>query len=302
VSRLLSRFDINIQVGVIGVVALLGFVLIGILYFGGSGRQLSSETEMDSATKSRSATKEIVINLLQLRRHEKDFLLRHDDTFVAEHAKVAETVIGDMKNLANDLIPAERMLLQQIAGGLTSYLAQFKAVAVEGDAIGLTEELGLRGTVRQAVHEIEDDVTGAAEAKLTISMLTMRRYEKDFMERQDRKYAAELQQEATTFANLLPKSALSSDTLIKVRDRLAKYQEKFARLAEAMLREKQDIQKVSSIFHEIEPQIDALRNSIVQRAETQSAANIVTQTTIKTLITSGLVGVALTVVLFSWLI
>jgi hypothetical protein len=72
------------------------------------------------ATKSRSATNQIVINLLQLRRHEKDFLLRRDDNFVAEHGKVAETVTGDIKNLASDLIPTDRMVLQQIANGLVT--------------------------------------------------------------------------------------------------------------------------------------------------------------------------------------
>jgi hypothetical protein len=38
-SRLLSRFSINIQVGLIGAVALLGFVLIGVLFL---GRRLSA--------------------------------------------------------------------------------------------------------------------------------------------------------------------------------------------------------------------------------------------------------------------
>jgi methyl-accepting chemotaxis protein len=301
-SRVLSRFGISLQVGVIGVVALLGFVLIGILYFVGATQQFSSQAELDLATKSRAATNQIVIDLLQLRRHEKDFLLRHDASFVAEHAKVAETVTGNIKDLASDLTPPDRMLLQQIATGLASYLAQFKALAAEADAIGLTEELGFQGTLRQAVHEIEADVAEAAEMKLTISMLTLRRHEKDFMQRQDPKYATALQQEAATFATLLQDSALSPDAVTKVRDRLAKYQMGFAQLADATLRQKEDTQKVSSTFREIEPQIEALRHSIVQRADLQSAANVATQATIKTLITTGLVAIALTVVLIAWLI
>ena len=301
-SRLLSCFSINIQVGAIGATALFGFVLIGIFYFVGSAQQFSSQAELNFATKTRSATNGIVIDLLQLRRHEKDFLLRHDATFEAEHAKVAETVTGNIKNLTNDLIPTDRMLLQQIANGLASYLAQFKTVTATAHAIGLTQELGLRGTLRQAVHEIEDDVTGADDAKLTISMLMMRRHEKDFMERQDPKYAANLQQEATTFVSLLQGSARSPSAVTKIGDRLAKYRQDFARLAEATLRQKEDLQKVSSIFHEIEPQIEALRNSIVQRAKIQSAANIAGQATIETLITTGLVGVTLTVMLFAWVI
>jgi hypothetical protein len=55
-SRLLSHFGISIQVGVIGAIALLGFVLIGIIYFVGSAQQISSQAELDLATKSRAAT------------------------------------------------------------------------------------------------------------------------------------------------------------------------------------------------------------------------------------------------------
>jgi methyl-accepting chemotaxis protein len=301
-SRLLSHFGISIQVGVIGAIALLGFVLIGIIYFVGSAQQISSQAELDLATKSRAATSQIVINLLQLLRHEKDFLLRHDDAFVAAHAKVAETVTDNIKNLADELIPTDRMLLQQIADGLASYLAQFKILAADAGALGLTGELGLRGSLRQAVHEIEDDLAGAADTRLMISMLMMRRHETDFIARQDPKYAAQLQQEATTFASLLQSAALSPDAMAKLRDRLAKYQQDFTRVAEATLRQKQDIQTVSSTFNEIEPKIDTLRNSLVQRTKIQSAANSATQATIKTLITTGLVGIALTVVLFAWLV
>jgi methyl-accepting chemotaxis protein len=86
-NRILSRFGINIQVGVIGATALLGFVLIGMLYLASSHQQSAAQAELASAVQSRSLTNQIVIDLLQFRRHEKDFLLRHDEKFVAEHAK-----------------------------------------------------------------------------------------------------------------------------------------------------------------------------------------------------------------------
>jgi methyl-accepting chemotaxis protein len=301
-SRLLSRFAINIQVGTIGAVALLGFVLIGILCLVSFSHQSAAQAELASAMENRAATNQIVIDLLELRRHEKDFLLRHDDELAARHAMLAATVADKIAKLASDLVPADRIFLQKIGDGVASYVERFKIVTAEADAIGLTEELGLRGMLRKAVHAIEGDVTNPSEAKLMISMLMMRRHEKDFIERQDPKYAAELQQEAATFTRLLQNSGLSPDAVIAVRDRLTRYQQNFALLAEATLRQQQNVREVSTTFHEVEPQIDALRDAIIQRATTQSAANEATQLTMNTLVITGLIGIALAVVLLAWLI
>jgi methyl-accepting chemotaxis protein len=301
-NRLLSRFSINTQVGVIGATALLGFVLIGMLYLIGSHQQAAAQADLASAVQKRSATSQIIINLLQLRRNEKDFLLRHDAKFVAEHAKTAETATTNMGRLADDLSPTERASLQKVTDGVASYIAQFKTLTAEAEAIGLTEDLGLQIIMREAAHALESDVAKAADAKLTISMMTMRRNEKDFMGRQDAKYAAEVQKEAANFANLLPVSALSPDAAASIRDHLAKYQQGFAQVVEAILRQQVNIQKVSTTFSEIEPQIDVLRSTIIQQAKMQSAANEATQATINTLVIAGLVVISVSVVLLAWLI
>jgi methyl-accepting chemotaxis protein len=302
-SRLLSRFSINIQVGLIGAVALLGFVLIGVLFWVGASQQSAARAALASAMEDRAATRQIISGLLQLRGYEKDFLLRHNDEPAARHALLAAAVAEQITKLAGELIPADRMLLQKIGDGVASYCEGFKTVTAEARAIGLSEELGLRGALRNAVHEIERDVTkNASEAKLMISMLMMRRHEKDFIERQDPKYVAELRQEAATFMSLLQESGLPSDVAAAIRDRLALYQQNFTRLAEATLRQQENILSVSTTFDAIEPQIDALRDAIVRRTATESAANEATQATINTLVVTGLIAIALAVVLLSWFI
>jgi methyl-accepting chemotaxis protein len=68
------------------------------------------------------------------------------------------------------------------------------------------------------------------------------------------------------------------------------------------LRQQENVQRVSTTFEAIEPQIDALRDAIVRRAATESAANDATQAMMNTLVVSGLAGIALAVVLLAWLI
>ena len=60
---------------------------------------------------------------------------------------------------------------------------------------------------------------------------------------------------------------LSPDAAATIRDHLAKYQQGFAHVVEAVLRQQVNIQKVSTTFSEIEPQIDALRSAIIQQAK-----------------------------------
>jgi methyl-accepting chemotaxis protein len=301
-SRLLSRFRINTQVGVIGATALIGFMLIGMLYLVGANQQSAAQAELAVAVRNRSVASQVVIDLLQVQRYEKDFLLRRDDVFAAEHAKAAEAVAERMKKLANDLAPADRTALQSIQNSVASYVETFKTVAAGADAIGLTEDLGLRGVLRKAAHEIEVAVPDASGAKLMISLLTMRRHEKDFVERKDAKYVGELTKEAATFASLLPGSPLSPEAALAVRDRLAQYQQGFARLAEAVLRQQENIQKVSASFLAIEPQIVELRAAIGQRAKGQSEASEATHAMMNRLVLAGFVGIGLAVVVVAWLI
>jgi methyl-accepting chemotaxis protein len=301
-SRLLSRFSINTQVAVIGATALLGFILIGILYFAGASRQSAAQVELALATQNRAMTSAIVIGLLQLRRDEKDFLLGHDEKFVTEHANVTKTVTDNMAKLAGDLVPADRMLLQNVRDGVAAYGAQFNAVAAGASVIGLNEELGLRGAIRQAGHEIENVVAGVAEGKLMISMLAMRRDENDFLERPDPKYAEALHQEAAVFAGLVSSTVVPPDVAAAGRDGLAKYQEGFTRLVAATLRQQQSIQQVSTIFAGLDSRINALRDGLIRRAATEKARNDATQAAMNRLAFIGLAGMAFAVVLLGWLI
>src|SRR3954447_25155330 len=98
-SRLLGRVGISVQVSVIGVVALLGFVLTGVIYSIAAQQQSLVDAEMSAVNGRRLTMNQILVDLLQLRRHEKDFLLRHDEKYVAEHGKVVVALNGEISAL-----------------------------------------------------------------------------------------------------------------------------------------------------------------------------------------------------------
>ncbi len=301
-GRLLSRFGIGVQVGLIGAVALFGFVLVGMLYSGGYYQRAAARAELDDAIARRTMTDQVVIGLLQLRRAEKDFFLRHDDKYVTEHTRVAGVVTGRMNGLATLLSDRDNQSqLQRIRDGVAAYLAQFGVVSGDVRAIGLTEEAGLRGSLRRTVHDIETKVDGAADSRLLISMLLMRRHEKDFLERQDVKYAEALKLEAAAFSGLLQKASLAPGVASALEAELAKYQQDFTRLVEAVVAQQRDTQKLSAIFQETEPRIESMLSAISDQSTVARSAYDAGETLTNRLMAIGFGSVAIITVVLAWM-
>ncbi|MDD1780064.1 methyl-accepting chemotaxis protein [Enterovibrio sp. ZSDZ35] len=88
--------------------------------------------------------------LLMLRRHEKDFLLRSDEKYInAFNAQLA----GVESSIASSDMPASNRLIMESA--LKDYQLAFNALAQGLSDIGLTPQDGLHGSLRASVRETE---------------------------------------------------------------------------------------------------------------------------------------------------
>ncbi len=128
--------------------------------------------------------------MLLLRRHEKDFLAREDLKYVERFSEVIDRITAQQKSL-------DRLFLeigidnQQFAGLLPlfqEYERKFKALVSAKQTMGLTQDEGLEGQLRSAVHDIESALKQLEMPDILVSMLQLRRHEKDFMLRLDSKY------------------------------------------------------------------------------------------------------------------
>src|SRR5471032_2757670 len=90
----LSNIRVTHKIGALGAVGILGLLLVGVIHFVGSESQLRYQTIADHASDMKSAAKDLLVQLLELRRHEKDFLLRKNDQYVKSHAKSAAAANG----------------------------------------------------------------------------------------------------------------------------------------------------------------------------------------------------------------
>jgi methyl-accepting chemotaxis protein len=141
-------------------------------------------------TKGVELTGQIEVGILQLRRDEKDFLARKDIKYFEKHIKNSKVVLQTIKDLEGIFLDYDIPIadLELLLKHINQYDEHFSNLVKEQKTIGLTSKTGLYGELRQASHSLEKVFEGHSDNQL-VSLLQLRRAEKDFMLRLDRKYA-----------------------------------------------------------------------------------------------------------------
>ncbi|MDU0354911.1 hypothetical protein RS130_14220 [Paraglaciecola aquimarina] len=169
--------------------------------------------------------------LLQLRRHEKDFLLRHNNQYLEKFVLRAEQFNqGTTQLQAFFTYSADTSQeFAQVQTYFDSYTRLFKDLTILMQDIGLDENQGYQGEFRQATHELEQQLDPSKQSYLQILLLQLRRHEKDFLLRHDMQYVAK---EIRTYQTLRDELSKPSNNQHKELLLLDNYQQKFMQLVE----------------------------------------------------------------------
>jgi methyl-accepting chemotaxis protein len=139
---------------------------------------------------------------------------------------------------------------------LKDYQAHFVAVVEQKQKLGLDEKSGLEGRLRASVHDIEAKVDQLHEVPLLVTMLMMRRHEKDFMLRRDPKYGDEMKKRASEFLAGVDAAAIPDGAKAELRAKLADYQRDFSAWMDTALALAVEQKKMSEAFSAVEPVIE----------------------------------------------
>lgn len=191
------------KVMAIGLFGLLGLVAFGAIYEIGS---LSQDASRDIANRARAIAdlnKQLSIEMLEARRNEKNFQQRRTESYAKAHAELIGPINRDFDEVER-LMAAGGMSalsdrMKQAQDGFKRYASDFASLVAAETRLGLNETLGLSGSLRAAVHDIEAKLKEIDDPRTTTWMLMMRRHEKDFMLRRDPKYIAEVKKAAVEF-------------------------------------------------------------------------------------------------------
>ncbi|MBT4890063.1 MAG: HAMP domain-containing protein [Rhodospirillales bacterium] len=216
---LLKNIKINFQIFLIGLIALVGLVAIGVIYYSSSIKQSGFQDTQLSETAGVNYVNAVKNGFLLERRNEKDFFLRQDMKYVERHQKAAEDIIPYFDKLKTiHLEPDEQQLVNDMQVGFEAYVAQFNEVIGMWHKIGLTPKEGLRGELRKMAHELEKAVKAAENQDVMVVLLQIRRAEKDFFARKDTKYLELMDKLVTKFNRLLPTLGITEEELVALDD------------------------------------------------------------------------------------
>ena len=254
------------KITAIGVIGVVGVVLIGGIHLYGENAMAVYRAAAEDARTIQELNSRIAIELLEGRRAEKDFLLRNDASKAQRQIEIGKEVAVDIEKLRGRIAALGRPeLVRQIDAmnaSLRDYQAHFSAVIETKQRLGLDEKSGLEGRLRASVHDIEAKVEQLHNATLHVSMLMMRRHEKDFMLRRDARYGDDMKKRAVEFLSGVDGAEMPDGLKAELRQKLTDYQRDFSAWMEAALTLAVRQKSMSEAFSWVEPVIEQVSKSV----------------------------------------
>jgi len=260
----LKNIKIGQQLAILASVATLGFVAVGAVVavtvsITGERRHIS-----DTLGDAVGVVRQLEIGFLDSRRQEKDFLLRSDERFARSHAEVASKVTANLDLLAkNPLLGADAAAIDEIRKGYQGYVGEFRKVVELETKIGLTEATGMQGAMRNAARAIEQAVNAKNDLQSAILVLQMRRFEKDFLARQEKRYIEQIEVTGNRLKTQLGAGGNGKDDIAKADA----YIKSFKDLSEAVLAGPALKTAMSRAYADTNPKMVALAKALETRAD-----------------------------------
>jgi methyl-accepting chemotaxis protein len=269
----------------IGAVGLAGLLAFGAIYQIGSWSADASRVVAGNARAISDLNQQLSTDMLEARRAEKDFQLRRDESYSKRHAELSAKIDGEfarLKPLArSSSINGLPEKLDIAHGGFSSYVKDFGALSQAEIKLGLNETLGLSGSLRGAVHDIEAKLKESDNPRLTSWMLMMRRHEKDFMLRRDLKYVGEFKKAAAEFSKLVASAEMPPALKAEIAQKLEKYQADFSAWADGALEVAGHGTAMSKKFHDIEPVVTEIQQSVERLYKDAEASEAATRGSVR---------------------
>ena len=201
------KIKLNLILGIV-VAALIGFVIIIEITI----------SDLRNFAKIEIMGQNLHSNLLDIRKDEKDLLLRSNKKYLDEfNKKFAEdvTLIDNLNLILNEFnINDEKLKTYKIL--LTDYKETFNKLVLKKIELGLSNEEGLYGNLIKSIHPVEEYAKKSNDYELLAKTYDLRKQEKDFMLRRDLKYVDNFK---SIISPLIEKSEeVNKTNLIKYRD------------------------------------------------------------------------------------
>ncbi len=301
---LLARCRISCQIAILVIAGLLGMAVVVAANIWALDRLAVADRELDRIDRANDLEGHLQVGILQMRRMEKNFILRHDEKSVAQFAKAQEDVSHTIDALAEVLtaMPSVRQTVLQTRDDMQQYEKLFAELVEARRKVGLTGDQGASGVLQRAVAAIDDKLDVKRAPEVQAAFLAMRQHEKDFMLRPDPAYRTAVDTAMAAFVAAAGASALPAIERIEVARQIGSYRGAFAQYVDSTLAAVAAERAIVALYAPIEPRIEAMDKAFVEQTRAVSAARDLTVERVHTVMWVCIaVGTAFTVLL-GWIV
>jgi len=166
------------------------FIVVTWLYHGTLFQALSDYEQLLSVSEARkSHLQHIYQYVLEARRNEKDFLAQKRTWFAEQVDERADRVLAETAELEKiEEISGDQRVAANIRELTEEYRNAFSEVVSAWRTKGLDHESGLQGRFRRTIHAVEDKARNFKAGTLYLTLLQIRRSEKDTGLRRSQEY------------------------------------------------------------------------------------------------------------------
>jgi len=272
--------------GITAIISLMILVLAGVMQVS----LITYNNDIDKTFKIINITNNFIENF----NNKSNFFLTKD----ISHLKNNKTILKKITDTLTALINREKN--KTIRDKYILLKKQFQTVskltltAIEYEKeIGLTEEEGIRGKLRDAVHTVETTITNLNNRKLLSELLMLRRREKDFIIRKEKIYLDKWQKDYAIIQRDILNSNLSEKTRNTLIQELSAYQNYF-KIFGRMTLENEKIK--ASINKLVEQRIQTLRE--IETATYENSKKLQKLMTVSSIVISLAIIIITTLLLY----
>lgn len=247
----LKQLSIMKRLSLIGAVALLGLLASGIAH----QYMLNSLADIAAlevkAGNSMEQLDGLAATLVEEETAVHGYLINGQaDNLAVYHRLVDENnkAITKLKDhMADEKTIASIAVLQSLKHEFNSKIFELETIRQE---IGLNKNEGLTGQLRNSVHAVEKRLKSLRQDKLMVSMLMLRRHEKDFMLRGSDKYMDKHHKEVAKFGKLLTASDLRASDKRSIASLMHDYANSFDQYATEHIRLVREDMETDEMFED----------------------------------------------------
>jgi methyl-accepting chemotaxis protein len=174
---------IKLKLIILTVITALGLIII-------IGLNQKAIHTMHEVGEANGLIQHLDVEMLTLRKHEKDFLARKDLKYLKKFDKTMKNIHKTGKEISV-ILEAEGIEMPKLKTFLhviNTYDSKFQELVKTQQKIGLNPKDGLYGSLRKSVHTVQDYAKKSTNMALLAMIYDLRKQEKDFMLRRDLKY------------------------------------------------------------------------------------------------------------------